>query len=166
MRRLKKTLRSFRAAGRGIVICLCTEPHFRFHLAATVLVMLIAPVYQLQPAEYGVLLLTFAMVMSAEVVNTALERVVDLEEPCYSQKVAVVKDLAAGAVLVCAVFAAIIGAVFFLRPTGLRALFGLFAASPWLLIPAGLLAVVLLLFISPGPLELYRKLMQLLKRKD
>lgn len=167
MRRLKKTLRSFRAAGRGIVICLCTEAHFRFHLAAAVLVMLIAPLYQLQAVEYGVLLLTFAMVMSAEVVNTALERVVDLEEPSYSPKVAVVKDLAAGAVLVCAFFAALIGAVFFLRPAGLQALFGWFTAAPWRLIPAAVLAGALMIFISPGPLAVYGRVKKLLrKRKD
>jgi diacylglycerol kinase (ATP) len=167
VKRLKKTLRSFRAAGRGIVICLCTEAHFRFHLAAVMLVMLIAPFYELRAADYAILLLTFAMVLSAEVVNTALERVVDLNEPGYSQKVAVVKDLAAGAVLVCAVFAALIGAVFFLRPAGLQALFGWFAAAPWRLIPASVLAALLIVFISPGPLSIYGRVKKLLrKRKD
>ncbi len=167
MKRLKKTLRSFRAAGRGIVICLCTEAHFRFHLVAAVLVLLIAPLYKLQAAEYGILLLTFAMVMSAEVVNTALERVVDLNEPGYSQKVAVVKDLAAGAVLISAVFAALIGAVFFLRPAGLQAQFGLFAAAPGRLVPALALGGVLIVFISPGPLAVYGRVKKLLrKRKD
>ena len=166
MKRLKKTVRSFRAAGRGIIICLCTEAHFRFHMAATLLVLLIAPFYELQAGDYAVLLLTFAMVMSAEVINTALERVVDLEEPCYSQKVAVVKDLAAGAVLVCAVFAAAIGACFFLKPDGLQRLWTFFMAAPWRLGPAAVIAAVLLLFVSPGPLAIYRGIKHCFLRKD
>ena len=166
MRRVKKTLRSFKAAGRGIIICLCTEPHFRFHMAAAMLVLLIAPFYRLSIVEYAVLMLTFAMVMSAEVVNTALERVVDLEEPCYSQKVAVVKDLAAGAVLVCAVFAGAIGACFFLQPEGLKNLLHFFTDAPWRIAPAAALLTILLLFISPGPLALYRQLKRCFARKE
>src|SRR5699024_12017447 len=63
--------------------------------------------------EWLVILLCFAMVLAAEAFNTAIERLVNLVSPDYHPVAGDVKDIAAGAVLICAIFAAIIGLIIF-----------------------------------------------------
>lgn len=69
--------------------------------------------YELSRAEWAVLLLTFAAVISAELFNTAVERLCDKVCLKKDELIKLCKDCAAGAVLVCAIFAVIIGTVLF-----------------------------------------------------
>jgi diacylglycerol kinase (ATP) len=86
-----------------------------------------------------------ALVMCAEMLNTALERLCDMVCPQYSDFIRHSKDVAAGGVLVACLFAAAAGLVVFLRPEPLARLWELALGRPWLaLLPAAMLAVSIL----------------------
>ena len=105
--------KGFFFAGRGLVNAL-RERNFRFHLcAAATVIFFAAKFYSFDKAEWAALLLTCAVVLSLECVNTALERLCDKVCPEKDDLIKKCKDIAAGAVLVSAIFAAAIGVVLF-----------------------------------------------------
>ena len=69
--------------------------------------------FEITRTEWLVILLCFAMVLAAEAFNTAIERLVNLVSPDYHPIAGDVKDIAAGAVLICAIFAALKGLIIF-----------------------------------------------------
>lgn len=105
--------KGFFYAGRGIV-CAVSERNFRFHLCAAAAVIFFgAKFYSFNKSEWAVLLLTCAAVLSLEAVNTALERLCDKVSPEKDELIRKSKDISAGAVLISAIFAAVIGVLFF-----------------------------------------------------
>lgn len=70
--------------------------------------------FSISPAEWLVCLVLFSLVMGAELINTAIEAAVDLACPRENPKAKLAKDAAAGAVLICAIFAAMAGTIIFL----------------------------------------------------
>lgn len=107
-------MRSFRHAVRGIGSATVTERNFRIELAFVSAVTVFAFFVPLSSAERATVLLTMGAVLAFELVNTSFERLLDMLQPEYHEGVKVIKDLAAGAVLVVSVFAALVGiAIFF-----------------------------------------------------
>ncbi len=105
--------KGFFFAGRGFVYAV-EERNFRFHLCAAALVIYFgANFYSFSKGEWAALLLTCAAVISLEAVNTAIERLCDKICPEKDGKIKIIKDISAGAVLVTAIFAAVIGVIFF-----------------------------------------------------
>lgn len=107
---------SFRYALEGIATSFKTQRHLRFHCAAAVIVIAAAIVLSLPVRDLALLLLVIALVISLELVNTAIEAVVDLAAPEWHRLGKIAKDAAAGAVLVAAVFAVAIGILIFYEP--------------------------------------------------
>jgi diacylglycerol kinase len=91
----------------------------KIHLLAAVLVSMAAWWYELPLDEVAVLFLTIALVITTEMVNTALETIIDLVSPDYHPLAKIAKDAAAGAVLVAALAAVLVGyCLFFNRILG------------------------------------------------
>lgn len=120
---LVRILRSFGFAARGIAHVFLTQPNFWVHTLAAVLVVVFAVWLGTPPAETGVLLLAIAIVLAAEMFNSACEAIVDLTSPEYHELARVAKDASAGAVLICACAAALVG-LLVLGPRLLARLFG------------------------------------------
>lgn len=110
----KKQIRSFGYAWYGLYSCIGKEQNLSFHLIATVLVIIAGFLFHITRTEWLVILLCIGMVISAELFNTAIERLVDLVSPQRHPIAGQVKDIAAGAVLVCACIAVIIGLIIFI----------------------------------------------------
>ena len=100
---------SFRNALQGVVSVFIRERNMKIHSFAAAVVLLIAWRLGLPPAEKAVLVLTIAAVISAEMINTALEAIMDRVSPEYHPLARLAKDAAAGAVLVLAAAAAAVG---------------------------------------------------------
>ena len=147
---MKGFLMGFVYAGRGLWFCLRHERNFRIHLAAAAAVLGIAPFFHLSRGEWAALLLTLALVIGAEALNTAVEQAVDLASPGRHPKARAAKDAAAGAVLVCAAAAVGVGIALFSRPAGWAALAAFLLDRPWRLAVLLLLAVLALWFIAGG----------------
>lgn len=109
----KKQLRSFGYAWKGITTCIGKEQNLSFHLIATALVTVAGLYFGITAIEWIVVVGCIGMVIAAELFNTAIEKLTNLVSPEYHPLAGTVKDIAAGAVLVCAVTAAIIGIIVF-----------------------------------------------------
>ncbi len=112
--------KSFRYAFEGIFHTIQKERNMQIHCCAAVLVVIFGLWLGLSREEWFVCLILFGMVMSLECVNTAVEAVVDLATMQRHPLAKKAKDAAAGAVLIAAVFAAIIGLWIFLPKLLLR----------------------------------------------
>lgn len=105
----RRELASLGWAVGGIRAALRTEPHLRFHAVATVAVVVLAVALPLDATDRALLALAIGLVWVAELVNTALESLVDLVSPALHPVAGRVKDVGAGAVLVAAGAAAVCG---------------------------------------------------------
>jgi diacylglycerol kinase len=90
-----------------------SERNFRFHLAAAFYVLLTAVITGLNAMEWVVILICIGSVLGAEIFNTAIEKLCDALHPQYHKLIGLVKDMAAGGVLVFAVVSAAVGCVVF-----------------------------------------------------
>ena len=110
---LAARLKSFVYAFRGLGFMLRTQHNAWLHAAASLAVIVAGLVLHVTPADWRWLVVAMAMVWVAETFNTAVEYVCDVVSPDFSQAVKHAKDIAAGAVLICAVGAAVIGVLTF-----------------------------------------------------
>lgn len=108
-----RIIAALRHAISGIVYCVCRERHMKIHLTAAFAVLGLAWYYKLSGIELGILVLTIAGVITAEIFNTALETIVDKVSPDFHPLAKAAKDAAAGAVLIQSVAAILIGYVLF-----------------------------------------------------
>lgn len=111
---MKKLITSFRYAFNGLFRNLRTERNLKIHIVAFLLVLSFAIYFSITKLEWIILLLTSALVISLELINSALEKLCDFNEPRQNDKIKIIKDTAAAAVLVAAAFALIIGYIIFL----------------------------------------------------
>lgn len=111
---VKKQIRSFGYAWQGIRHCIGKEQNLSFHLLAATVAIGLGVWLHISRTEWMAITLCIGLVIAAELFNSAIERVVDLTSPHPHPLAGQAKDIAAGAVLVCAVAAAIVGALVFL----------------------------------------------------
>ena len=109
----RKYLRSFGYAIEGIITA-SKEQNFKSHIVSAIIVMSAGYLTGLSRIEWYIVLLLIALMFALEMINTAIERVVDLASPEIHPLAKQAKDIAAGAVLVFALFSAIIGLLIFL----------------------------------------------------
>ena len=110
----KPLLKTLSYGFNGIFYTLKHERNMVIHFLVMILVIIAGIVFEITFVEWGVCFVLFALVLSLELMNTALENVVDLVTEEKKAKAKVAKDAAAGAVLVAAIFAVIIGISIFL----------------------------------------------------
>jgi len=156
---LKALLRSFGYAFRGLYRAVRTERNLRIHLAFMAYMygfLLLPDWFSVSPVQWALLLLANALVVAAELFNTAIEAVVDLAaQGRYHRHAAVAKDTAAGGVLVCAVFAVAVGVAVLWQPEAFRKMGAYYGSHPAMI---GLLAISLgataaFIFSSRSPWE-------------
>lgn len=112
---LRRTVYSFRHAGRGLRWAVSSQANVRVHLAAAVVVLIAALILRFSAMEFVGLLLCFAIVIAAELFNTTLEVLIDYAWPEHHPMIGRAKDVAAAAVLIAAIGAAAVGVLLFGR---------------------------------------------------
>ena len=112
---LRRTLYSFRHAGRGFSWALSSQANLRVHFVAAAVVLIAALVLRFSVIEFVGLVLCFTVVVAAELFNTTLEVLIDYAWPEHHPMIGRAKDVAAAAVLVAAAGAAIVGILLFAR---------------------------------------------------
>ncbi|WP_317191382.1 diacylglycerol kinase family protein [Hymenobacter guriensis] len=110
---LRQRAASFGYAFRGVAAALRTEVHLRLHAAATLVVLGLGWYFKITPGEWAAVALSVGAVWCAELMNTAIEAVVNLVSPEYHPLAGRAKDVAAGAVLVMALAALTVGLLVF-----------------------------------------------------
>ena len=111
---LKKQLRSFGYAWKGIQSCVGKEQNLSFHLIAAMAVIIAGIVLGITRTEWIMVVMCIGTVIAAELFNTAIEKLVDLVSPERHPVAGQVKAIDAGAAPICAVAAAIIGLIIFI----------------------------------------------------
>ena len=115
LRKKRKKLRnSFKYAFEGIEEAWKTEQNLKIHFVIMALVIIAGFIFKISAIEWMVCLLLFAIVISLELINTAIETTVDIAMPEINEKAKYAKDIAAGAVLFSAMISVIVGLIIFL----------------------------------------------------
>lgn len=104
---------SFKYAAKGLRFAFKTQFNFRVHLLVALMVLLAGWQLQVSLLEWLVIAVCIGGVLAVELINTAIETLVDMVSPNFNAKAGLVKDIAAAAVLVVAFMAFIIGLVIF-----------------------------------------------------
>jgi diacylglycerol kinase (ATP) len=112
-KRQHSLLLSFNYAIEGVIHVLRRERNMRVHFALATVVLVLAFAYDVTKVELMVLLVSIAFVLFAEMVNTAIEEMIDVSTQRFDPRAKIAKDVAAGAVLVASVVAATIGYLVF-----------------------------------------------------
>lgn len=110
----KKLINSFKYAFKGIVSSIKSERNMKIHFTMMILVIIAGILLNISMWEWITCFILFGLVISLEMVNTAIETVVDIVSPKYNFQAGQAKDIAAGAVLVNAIVAVIVGLLIFL----------------------------------------------------
>ncbi|MGW8957097.1 diacylglycerol kinase family protein [Paenibacillus sp. NPDC055715] len=107
---------TFRYAAEGMLYALRTQINMRIHVVMAFLVIAAGLSLRISRLDWLFIFMAIAMVIVAELINTAVEAAIDLISPDIHPLAKAAKDTAAGAVLLAAVFAVIIGIFVFYRP--------------------------------------------------
>ncbi len=108
---LRSRLQSFRHAFRGCWYVLRTQRNAWIHVVIATIIIVLSFWLRLDSLQWALIILATAMVFTAEFLNTAIEAVVDLASPQKHPLAKVGKDVGAGAVLIAAVAAVLMGAL-------------------------------------------------------
>ena len=107
-------LKGFLYAFNGLVVFFRHERNGRIQLVVALIVLLFGWLLKVSSAEWIVLFICIATVLSFEMINSSIEKICNLVHPTYHPAVKTIKDISAGAVLWVTIFSAIIGAIIFL----------------------------------------------------
>ncbi|MBI4699494.1 MAG: diacylglycerol kinase [Nitrospirae bacterium] len=111
---LRKFVESANFAIEGILHAAKTERHLRYHLYSAVLILLLSLILGVSRLEFVAIAISAIVVLSVEMLNTAIELIVDILFKDYDKKAKIIKDISAGAVLTAAIGSAVIGYTIFL----------------------------------------------------
>ena len=111
---LVNRLKSVGFAFKGAVLLLKTEASIKIQFTLAILVTIAGVFFNISTTEWLIQLLAIALVMCAEGMNTAIEAIADFVHPEHHKKIGLIKDIAAGAVFIAAIFASIIGLIIYI----------------------------------------------------
>lgn len=111
---MKKRINSFKNAYSGIRMVFKSEKNMQIHMLIAFLVVIAGFAFRISLLEWMLCLLCFSLVIGAEMMNTSIEHIVDLVSPNKNVLAGKAKDIAAGAVLVTAIIAAVVGLIIFI----------------------------------------------------
>lgn len=106
-------MRSFKFAINGLRIFLLNEHNGRVHLIVAILAVILGFWLKISNIEWIIVLLAIGLVFVAEILNTAIEKLADVVTEEFNEKIKIVKDIAAGGVLVAAIIAFATGLMIF-----------------------------------------------------
>lgn len=109
----KKLINSFKYAIEGFISSFKTERNMKIHVLAMIVVVILGMYLNLSLIEWCFIAISVALVIGAELFNTAIETIVDMISPQKNPKAKLAKDISAAAVLAFAIGSAIIGLIIF-----------------------------------------------------
>ncbi|MEK7570918.1 MAG: diacylglycerol kinase family protein [Patescibacteria group bacterium] len=110
---IKRFVKSFKFALEGINYALNNDQNLVVHFIAALCVVIASIIFDISPFEMGILGLTILLVIAAEMINSAIEKMVDLITKEHRMEAKIAKDVSSGMVLVTAIGSIIIGILVF-----------------------------------------------------
>ncbi len=109
-----RVIKSFSFALQGLRDCLLNEKNFRIQYVTALVILIAGIFFSLSGMEWISILVCFALVLSFEIINSAIEKLCDLVYPSINPVIKKVKDMCAAAVLISAIISFIIGCIIFI----------------------------------------------------
>ena len=150
---MKSLIKSFGYAFSGIFEALRYERNMRIHFVCMIYMysfLFVYDFFEITRTQLAVIFLANMAVVAAELINTAVERTVDLASEEYTENGKVAKDTAAGAVLVCAIFAVATGIAILGQPEAFSQMFLYYRENPVMLVVFILSLILATVFIFKG----------------
>jgi diacylglycerol kinase (ATP) len=110
---MKKLIRSFGFAFKGLTYAFTTQQNFRIHIVAAIIAVGMGCFLHINIDEWQWVMLCIMLMLVTELLNTGIETLTDLVSPGYNKLAGHVKDISAAAVLLVALFSLVTGAVIF-----------------------------------------------------
>lgn len=107
-------LKGFVYAAKGAFLLLRTESSIQLQFLLAVIVTIAGFYFEISRVEWMVQILAIGLVMGIEGLNTAIEKLSDFVQPEHDPKIGFIKDISAGAVMIAAVAASILGLIIYL----------------------------------------------------
>lgn len=145
--KIRRFFKSFKYAFKGVTSSILYERNMRIHMCAAFYVLIFMQFYDLSASEKAIIFLTIGSVISLEIINTAIEAVVDLCSPDYHTLAKKAKDLSAGAVLISAVISVLVAFEFFWDISTFQRIYSYFIDHILLLIGLIISLIIWILFI-------------------
>lgn len=111
MKKNRNMIDSFKNAFQGIWYAIRMERNMKIHLAAAVLIILVGLWLDIDKIEFAIICVAVMVVICFELINTAVEVMVNVIVDVYHPKAKIIKDVSAGAVFVSAFFSIVIGII-------------------------------------------------------
>lgn len=111
---IKKFVRSFGYAFEGLKLAVTLDQNVRFHLIVGLIVVVFSIYLKISKFDYLIVLFAIFFVIITEMINTAIEEMTDLIVQEHRREAKIAKDVAAGSVLLAAIFAVVAGIIVFL----------------------------------------------------
>ncbi len=108
-----KNLQTFKHAINGITHVFKNEQNFKIHSIAAILVIIAGFFFSIDKTEWMIIIIAITSVITLELLNSAIEYLCNFVSPDYNNKIKIIKDASAGAVLIAAIGAFILGLVIF-----------------------------------------------------
>ena len=130
---MKKLVKSFGYAFQGILSAVKTERNMRIHMVCMIYMyffLFAFDFFEITNTQLAIIFIANGLVMGAELMNTAIESVVDLHGEEHTPLGKIAKDCAAGAVLVFTIFSVLCGIAIMYQPLAFQKLFAYFIENP------------------------------------
>jgi undecaprenol kinase len=108
-----KLFKSFAFAFNGLKTCFASETNFKIHVLCTIIVVLFGIGFKISDTEWLAVVFCIAFVIVMEMINTAIEKLCDIVHTNFHPQIKIIKDVAAGAVLIAAISSLITGVIIF-----------------------------------------------------
>ncbi|MBQ3093059.1 MAG: diacylglycerol kinase family protein [Clostridia bacterium] len=151
-------LKSLKFAISGILYVIKNERNMRFHTVAGLYVLIFSLFFSLSMIKYVVLLLMISLVLVTEILNTCIEYLIDLFSKEYNSVAKVVKDMAAGAVLIVCTVAVAVALLFFSEPDAYVRMWAFLCTYPVVIVPFLIFSFICYEYIFLGPIEVKNRL--------
>ncbi|MCX7820663.1 MAG: diacylglycerol kinase family protein [Brevinematales bacterium] len=111
---MKRFFKSLKFAFKGLIFAVLNEKNFRIHIFIVVPVFIFSLFLRLDRIEWLFVISAIFLVLISELINSAIEKSLDLIDNKYNKKIEIIKDISAGFVLLAALYSIIIGLLIFL----------------------------------------------------
>ena len=98
----------------GINFVITNESNFKKEIVIGIIALLLSYILKISRIEFIIILIMIALVLTSEIINTSIEKVVDLYTKDYNNLAKIAKDVSAGSVLVMSIFSLLVGIIIFL----------------------------------------------------
>lgn len=150
---MKSLIKSFGYAFRGIFTALTKERNMRIHTVCMIYMyffLFVFDFFEISGTQLATIFLANGLVIGGELINTAIERAVDLYGSEHTENGKIAKDCAAGAVLVFTIFSVLCGVAIMYQPEAFKELFAYFIANPVAIVLFAISVIIFSIFIFKG----------------